>query len=92
MTKKRILLLYFGFVLTLLVGTWAILGKTGVSRTFVENLLAKVIRRDRFSLRDAAVDLGDAVEALGRIAQHSLHAFQQACWIQRQVLGFHGHL
>ncbi|MCC6781929.1 MAG: hypothetical protein IT457_03715 [Planctomycetes bacterium] len=64
MTKKRILLLYFGFVLTLLVGTWAILGKTGVSRTFVENLLAKVIRRDRFSLRDAAVDLGGGVVTL----------------------------
>ncbi|MBI5851615.1 MAG: hypothetical protein HZB39_11420 [Planctomycetes bacterium] len=64
MSKKRILILYLGFVLALLAGTWALLGETGLSRTFVENLLAKVIRRDRFSLRDAAVDLGGGVVTL----------------------------
>ena len=64
MSRKRIFLLYLGFVTTLLVGTWLILGKTGVSRAFVTNLLARVIRPEHFKLRDAAVDFGDGVVTL----------------------------
>ncbi|MFO1052968.1 MAG: AsmA-like C-terminal region-containing protein [Planctomycetota bacterium] len=64
MSRKRILLLYFGFVTALLVTTWIVLGRTGVSRTFVANLLARVIRPEHFKLRDAAVDLGGGIVTL----------------------------
>lgn len=62
MTRKRIALLYVGLVATLVIATFVVLRETGAYRSFVENLLAKVIRAERFRLGDADVDIG-----LGRV-------------------------
>ncbi|MCA8941745.1 MAG: hypothetical protein KDB80_04225 [Planctomycetes bacterium] len=59
MTRKRIALLYFGFAVSVLVLTFVVLQRAGVSRAFVENLLADVIVRDRFRLGDANLHLGE---------------------------------
>jgi hypothetical protein len=64
LSKRRIFLLYLGFLAILLAGTWFVLGQTGASRAFVANLLARVIRPEHFSLADAAVDLGGGVVTL----------------------------
>lgn len=64
MTRKRIFLFYGAFLAVLLVATYVVLRETGVSRVFVENLLARVLVRERFRLERANVDLGGGTVTL----------------------------
>ena len=59
MTRKRILLIYFGFLLALLAATALVLQGSGMSQSFVESMLSRFLNRDRFSLGNASIDLGD---------------------------------
>ncbi|MEM7201259.1 MAG: AsmA-like C-terminal region-containing protein [Planctomycetota bacterium] len=67
MRRRRILLLFAGFLSALFVATYLILRHTGASRAFVEGALARFIRSD-FGLRDADVDPTSGVVRL-----HGIH-------------------
>ena len=52
--RRRIFLLFLCSLVLLATGTYVVLVYTGASRSFVENIVGRFIRR--FSLRDAEVD------------------------------------
>lgn len=54
MRRRKFLLIFFSTLVLLTAGTYVVLVYTGASRSFVESVMSRFIRR--FSLRDAEVD------------------------------------
>ena len=57
MSRRRILLLFLSFLVTLTGATYFVLHQTGAARSFVEQLIGKTIRQDLFRLDEAEIDL-----------------------------------
>ncbi|MCC6673182.1 MAG: hypothetical protein IT458_19105 [Planctomycetes bacterium] len=66
MSRKRIVLLFAGFLALLLATTYVVLDLSGASRKVVEQLLARFIRSD-FLLGRANLDLGSGTVVLGEL-------------------------
>lgn len=70
MTRPRTFLLLVGIVALLLAATYAVLSRTGVTRSFAAQVLRKFVRSD-FELEDANLDLGSGtVRLLDLLIKH----------------------